>query len=261
MDFSFDANADFLLNRAMLQSWRVRKYSYKNNARLDYGFLYVLKGKITYTFDNNIIELGAGDIIYLPKGSYYEAEFDITGGEVINYLINFDVLNKEISNGIKVPFLFYSDSNDILSSYFKNTVEAFSNKDNPLLTKSFFYLLLHNLMTICNSDNEKDILMKKGAELLVDRCDMSIEDIAVRLHLSRSAFQKGFKDCFGVSPVKYRTEKRLEKAKLYLDTTDMPIKEIADKLGFYDISYFYKVFEKKYSLPPKKYRDNLKIYL
>ena len=104
----------------MLQSWSGKKYSYINNARLDYGFLYVLKGKITYTFDNKIIELGAGDIIYLPKGSYYEAEFDLTGGEVRNYLINFDIPNEEISNEAKVPFLFYSDSNDVLSTYFKN---------------------------------------------------------------------------------------------------------------------------------------------
>lgn len=261
MNISFDPNLDFVLNRALLQSWRVKKYSYKNNARLDYGFLYVLKGKITYTFDNKIIELGAGDVIYLPKGSYYEAEFDITSGEVRNYLINFEVLNEEISKEVKEPFLFYSDSNDVLSSYFKNTVEAFRDKDNPLLTKSLFFLLLHNLLSVSNSNNEKDILMKKGAEFLVDRYDMSIENIADSLHLSRSAFQKGFKEYFGVSPIKYRTLKKLEKAKLYLDTTDMPIKEIADKLGFYDLSYFYKVFEKKYALPPKKYRENLKIYL
>ena len=57
-------------------------------------------------------------------------------------------------------------------------------------------------------------------------------------------------------PVKYRTVKKLEKAKLFLDTTDMPITEIAEELGFYDLSYFYKVFEEHCSLSPKKYRDS-----
>jgi len=40
----------------------------------------------------------------------------------------------------------------------------------------------------------------------------------------------------------------------------MPIKEIADELGFYDLSYFYKIFEKHFDVSPKKYRDNFKMY-
>ena len=79
--------------------------------------------------------------------------------------------------------------------------------------------------------------------------------------MSRSAFQKRFKESYGLSPVRYRTEKRLERARHYLDTTDMPIKEIAERLTFYDLSYFYKTFEKRFGMPPKKYRENLKKYL
>ena len=59
----------------------------------------------------------------------------------------------------------------------------------------------------------------------------------------------------GSSPVEYRTKKRIEKAKLLLETTDIPIKEIVEMLGFYDAAYFYKVFEKSTSLTPKQYRD------
>ena len=46
---------DYKLNRALLQSWRVKKYSYINDARLDYGFLYVTSGRITYSFDGKKI--------------------------------------------------------------------------------------------------------------------------------------------------------------------------------------------------------------
>ena len=59
-------------------------------------------------------------------------------------------------------------------------------------------------------------------------------------------------------PVEYRSKKRLKKAKLLLETTDMPIKEVSDSLGFYDIAYFYKVFKKTFAITPKEYRETKK---
>lgn len=258
----FCDNTNYILRKAILQSWRVKKYSYKNVARLDYGFLYVISGRITYTFDNEEIRLSAGDIIFLPKGSNYEAEFDISNGEVKNYLINFDVEKERIETS-KKPFLFCKDVAGSLEIYFKNVVESFADKDHPFLTLSNFYLLLHTLAVVSGRQNKamEDAYIKKGAELLCNSFDMSVEDVARALHLSRSAFQKRFKESYGLSPVRYRTEKRLERARHYLDTTDMPIKEIAERLTFYDLSYFYKTFEKRFGMPPKKYRENLKKYL
>ncbi len=254
---------EYILKMAMRQSWRNQKYSYKNTARRDYGFLYLLSGRAVYNFDGKSIELHTGDIICLPKGSYYEAEFDVSLGKVKNYLINFDILNDEISTNVINPFLYHSDGHNVISSYFKDLVDAFNSEGNSLLTKSLFYRLLYTLASVnpANSKTDIDSDIDKGAVLLKERLDLSVEDIAKKLHLSRSAFQKRFKDVFGVAPVKYRTLNKLEKSKIYLDTTDMPIKEIAEKLEFYDLSYFYKVFEKHYSVTPKKYRDNLKKYL
>ena len=248
---------------AMRQFWRNQKYSYKNQARRDYGFLYLLSGHAVYTFDGESIELNAGDIICLPKGSYYEAKFDIGMGAVKNYLINFEVSDDTLFQNIKYPFIYHKDELNIISSYFKELVDTFNFEGNSLLTKSLFYRLLNALASVNVTDNNKenDSDVNKGAVLLKERFDLSVEDIAKKLHLSRSAFQKRFKDVFGVAPIKYRTIKKLEKAKIYLDTTDMPIKEIAEKLEFYDLSYFYKVFEKYYLVTPKKYRDNLKKYL
>ena len=256
-------NTEYILKMAMRQSWRTQKYSYKNNARRDYGFLYLLSGHVIYTFDGKKIELHAGDIICLPKGSYYEAEFDVSLGKVKNYLINFEVSNDELFRDLKNPFLYHSDKINVISSYFKDIVDAFNAEGNSLLTKSLFYRLLYTLNSVSPAKNKKenDTDINKGAVLLRERYDLSVEDIAKRLHLSRSVFQKRFKDIYGVAPIKYRTLKKLEKAKLYLDTTDMPIKEIAEKLDFYDLSYFYKVFEKHYCVSPKRYRDNLKYYL
>ncbi|MBE6642321.1 MAG: AraC family transcriptional regulator [Ruminococcaceae bacterium] len=261
MSITLSNEAEYTLYRAFVQTWRTKKYSYKNSARMDYGFLYLLNGHITYTFDGQKIEMYSGDIIYLPKGSYYEAEFDISLGEVKNYLVNFDITGGDLCD-TKDPVLYYGDKMQVLSGYFKDVVESYSNEGNSLLTRSLFYRLLHTLYSAVEIKNRSEIdgYIAKGAELLEGDYEMSVEDIAKKLHLSRSAFQKRFKSVYGMSPIQYRTVKRIEKAKDYLDTTDMPIKEIADELGFYDLSYFYKIFEKHFDVSPKKYRDNFKMY-
>ena len=263
MNGLLNADNEYILNIAIQQSWRTKKYSYKNRARLDHGFLYLLKGHITYTFEGDSIALNEGDVIYLPKGSYYEAEFDVSRGEVKSYLINFDVLNNDNFGEIKNPSHYYRDEAKLIAGHFKELIDSFNSVGKCFLTKSLFFRLLHVLFLIkeTNDINNRDRDVDKGARLLRDRYDMSVGDIAKELHLSRSAFQKRFTENFGISPVKYRAMKRIEMAKNYLDSTDMPIKEIAETLGFYDLSYFYKVFEGFYGVSPKKYRDGVKRYM
>ena len=53
---------------------------------------------------------------------------------------------------------------------------------------------------------------------------------------------------------------RIEKAKLLHETTDAPIQAIADQLGFCDMAYFYKTFQKYVGLTPKQYREENKSY-
>lgn len=47
---------------------------------------------------------------------------------------------------------------------------------------------------------------------------------------------------------------KLENACTYLETTDIPMREIAELVGFNDASYFHKVFKQKYGQSPAEYR-------
>ena len=52
----------------------------------------------------------------------------------------------------------------------------------------------------------------------------------------------------------YVRKKRLSKAKALLKTTDIPIPQISDKVGFSDYNYFLRAFKKEYGISPKKVR-------
>lgn len=53
----------------------------------------------------------------------------------------------------------------------------------------------------------------------------------------------------------YIDQVKVEKAKYYLQETDLFIQQIAEKLGFNSSSYFTAFFKKYVSLSPQEYRN------
>ena len=65
-----------------------------------------------------------------------------------------------------------------------------------------------------------------------------------------------FKKIYGVTPYEYLIELRLQTAKILLKDTNLTIKEIADKLVFFDEHYFSSIFLKKVGVRPGVYRKS-----
>ena len=58
----------------------------------------------------------------------------------------------------------------------------------------------------------------------------------------------------GTSPLQYINKKKVERAQLLLCTTDMPVKEVAYRIGFNDQSYFIRMYRKVTGTTPQEYR-------
>ena len=56
------------------------------------------------------------------------------------------------------------------------------------------------------------------------------------------------------SPLQYINKKKVERAQLLLCTTDMPVKEVAYRIGFNDQSYFIRMYRKVTGTTPQEYR-------
>ena len=79
-------------------------------------------------------------------------------------------------------------------------------------------------------------------------------DICKTLFISERTFYYLFKSNAKVSFIDYLTEFRIKKAKILLLTTNMPIREVAEKVGIKDHYYFNKVFKKYSGMTPVKFR-------
>lgn len=83
---------------------------------------------------------------------------------------------------------------------------------------------------------------------------LSVSQIADAVHMSTSHFTRIFKSQTGLSPYDYVLVSRLNRAKEYLQETDLSISQIAYEIGFNSESNFIYFFKKNTGLSPKKFR-------
>ena len=69
-----------------------------------------------------------------------------------------------------------------------------------------------------------------------------------------------FKNQYSLSPNDYICSKRIERAKELLESTNIPIVDIAYEIGFSSVSAFYAFFKKNVGATPKEYRQKNHTY-
>lgn len=90
---------------------------------------------------------------------------------------------------------------------------------------------------------------------------LSTADLAAKVSLSVSQFDRQFKKRFGTTPRKYVTNVRINAACELLSSTDLTISDIALETGFYDQSHFTNQFTKTKEMTPAQYRRKFRAAL
>ena len=92
------------------------------------------------------------------------------------------------------------------------------------------------------------------------KCSFSVYDTADHFSMSLPAFSKYYKDNTGMNVIDYTTTLRIEKAKDMLKNTNIPITEIAESVGYYNLSSFTRRFKLNQGISPSEYRNNREKY-
>lgn len=83
---------------------------------------------------------------------------------------------------------------------------------------------------------------------------ITIAEIAGVCHYSQSHFMKFFKESMGMGFIQYLNDYRLGIAGQMLKETGSGILEIAEETGFENLSYFNRIFKRKYGVTPGQFR-------
>ena len=97
---------------------------------------------------------------------------------------------------------------------------------------------------------------KEVVESRLADSDISVEDLAADMSLSRVQLYRKVKNLTGSSPVELLRTARLNRAYQLLLTSDKSVSEVAYDVGFTAPSYFTKCFKEEFGMLPGDVRQN-----
>lgn len=103
--------------------------------------------------------------------------------------------------------------------------------------------------------------LRRAIEFINENLDreeaVALAAVAEEVGMSYFHFSRAFKQSMGVSPNVYMIGRRIERAKKLLAETDLPIAEIALRVGFASQSHFTTTFRRLAWTTPKAFRETL----
>jgi len=118
--------------------------------------------------------------------------------------------------------------------------------------------VMDNMFENRNSANIR--VINKACEYIAENChrNISLDEVAQTVHLSRFYFSRLFKQERGCNFVDYISKVRIDRAKQLLKNTDYNGVRIAAEVGYQDASYFSRVFRQATDMTPNQYRNKIR---
>ena len=88
----------------------------------------------------------------------------------------------------------------------------------------------------------------------MDNTDITIDDFANKLMLSRTVFYRKLKSIVGLTPVDFVCEMRIKRAAQLIEKSEYSFSQIAYMTGFNDPKYFSRRFKKIMGVTPTEYK-------
>ncbi|OCT12959.1 hypothetical protein A8709_21800 [Paenibacillus pectinilyticus] len=138
--------------------------------------------------------------------------------------------------------------------------ESFAQKKEPHLSAVLYELLAELVQHAENLQGapvfEMREKMLKASEWIRVNCQqtMTLKEMAAMIGLSPFYFSRQFHHMIGKAPSEFLLESRILKSKQLLVGTDMTVKEIAERVGFSQSSYYIKRFRLSEGMTPEQFR-------
>ncbi len=220
-----------------------------------YDLTMVLAGSLTYDIDGERTVLGAGDAILLPPGTERARLSD----EAADYAsFNFSLADeKSLPLAQVMRGAVSADSRTLLSVFAEEHLSLFYHSTEKAVC-ILNYILLELLDFKALPSNNPHI--RKALRYIGEHTEESItlENLAVHLHLSKEYTASLFKKELGKTVSEYVNEKKMGLAKRMIADGCYSLARIAERLGFEHYGYFSRLFKKHFGISPSRLKQNRK---
>ena len=125
------------------------------------------------------------------------------------------------------------------------------------ITMGLLFLQLMNHMDKLDANQEiaeENLMIQVLSYIEEHYREGQLSDLAEELHYDLYWLSREIKRQTGKTYTELLQTKRLNQAAYLLQTTTMSVMDIAMAVGYDNISYFHRIFQKKYDMTPRKYR-------
>lgn len=222
-------------------------YRHTYRCRPKHAFVYVVQGQMTNRIGESLLIVEAGELTFFPAGTRYSSVYSAEGTEI--KIVQFDLMEG------KLPVYFSSprkvalpDAGEWMDRFFM-----------PVQAHPFYYL--SQLYAFLQRIEERETrLPAKFRRLQPAMAELEahlegndrVGHYATLCGMSEAGFRRLFREYIGCSPVEYRNTLRLERARTLLQSGEYNVSEAAEQVGFANLSFFIRLYKKKFGYTPKK---------
>ncbi len=242
-------------------------HSYGPAVRHHYLIHYIVSGKGIFKIDNKLYHLSAGQAFLIPPEKSVSYQSDEVDPWIYSWIgFSGDGCKKLLKNiGLSLETPVCESTSPKQTGFYMDLIQTSSRlKDGKEYAMMGNFLLFLSTLDYQKQEEQKETLnnyASKATDYIARNYayDISVDDIAHFVNISRSHLFRIFKEQLGVSIQQYLMNIRISTAADMLSTTDYSIQEICFSSGFKDCNYFSKVFMKQKGLSPTQYRNQYKI--
>ncbi|MBQ8528324.1 MAG: helix-turn-helix domain-containing protein [Clostridia bacterium] len=244
----------------------------------------IVSGSVNMQIGTDTVEALTGDFLYIPAGLVFRATAIDCEASLRAMVFDSSIIEENMENfDTEIFYMFYVQSRNKITVFRKGhpiyetllacmdeSYEEYISKDvcYKLPIRANIYLIMTALLRYyCGTKDELDRMVYHNVMRLRPVISyisehygekIYIESLADMITVSPDYFTKMFKDSIGKTPVDYINTARINHALKLLLTTDTPINEIAETVGFSGPNYFHKIFKQYMITSPLAYRRSTK---
>lgn len=248
-------------NRHFSDSFGFMHFSFKGVMHTDnsagiysYFIARMVKGRAHIITENNEeLDVNAGDIFFLPIGLRYHSYWYPDDGE--NGSVEWDSFR----------FTIFPDKSS--KRYYPQIVEAdekilgcierlCADMSVSLKSVGILYELLGEILPKMkeSSPDERENILERARRYMFSPVEFSVPELAKYCNMSESGLYAFFKSYANTTPIEMKNKIRVEKAIMYLASTDLSIDQISDRIGFKSTAYFRKIVKEQTGKTPTQIR-------
>ena len=228
--------------------------------------LYVAGGAGEAILEGKKFRLAPGDLVVVNPGTLHEERSDAKAPLRLIFLAIRDFAVPGLPAGClsqeKYRVLSCGEYRYKMDIYLRELLQETSSQIEfyQEISQGLVSALLVLVMRLIRINPEDEAALSQECQKIKEYLDqnftspITLDSLSETVYISKHYLSHLFKEQTGVSPIKYLTSKRMEKACELLSETELPVSEVSKAVGYENPLYFSQVFKRIYWISPVKYR-------